>query len=203
MAGRCAAVPYGYALSNRLNSFTAKTIVCSYDALSMYTKPDLDLFLFDLYLCSSVDLGRFIQVYVTPESKPLLCQWNGSQELGWCAKQNTWLPGEMTWQELKHQTYRKNVCFEIPETWLSLWFFGMLWFSHAGWEQAVTSQGHWDCTSCAATGDVKGINCQQASGRQQMYTWLGGVWLAYKIYFHHRIKSNYVYKIYNPWMRNV
>jgi len=36
-----------------------------------------------------------------------------------------------------------------------------------------------------------------------MYTWLREVWLTYKIYFHHRIKSNYVYRIYNPWMCNV
>lgn len=40
----------------------------------MYTVTDLDLFIFNLYLCSSVDLGGFIQVYVRPESKPLLCQ---------------------------------------------------------------------------------------------------------------------------------
>lgn len=51
-----------------------KIMVRSYYIIYMYTVTDLDLFIFNLYLCSSVDLGGFIQVYVRPESKPLLCQ---------------------------------------------------------------------------------------------------------------------------------
>lgn len=69
-----AASPYRCVLLNRLNSFTAKIMVHSYYTLPVYTKPDLGLFLFNLYLCSSVDLDGFIQVYVRPESKPLLRQ---------------------------------------------------------------------------------------------------------------------------------
>ena len=69
-----AAGPYGCALLNTLNSFTTKIMVRSYYTISVYTKPDLNLFLFNLYLCSFVDLGGFMQVYVRPESKPLLCQ---------------------------------------------------------------------------------------------------------------------------------
>lgn len=113
-----------------------------YNTIATYPKPDLDLFLL-CYLCGSVVLSSFLQAWVRPETRPLLCQWNGRQEQGWCAKPDTWLPEEITWQKLKHQTCR-NVCFEIPETWLSLWFFGMLWFSHVGWKQSVTLQGHWE-----------------------------------------------------------
>lgn len=98
----------------------------AYYTISMYAKPDPYLFLFSLYLCSSVDLGGFIQVYVRPESKPLLCQWNGSQELGWCAKQNTWLPGEMTWQELKQQTYRKCLLWNSRDLTVPLVFWNAL-----------------------------------------------------------------------------
>lgn len=51
-----------------------KIMVRSYYMIYVYTVTYLDLFLFGLYLSSSVDLGGFIQVYVRPESKPLLCQ---------------------------------------------------------------------------------------------------------------------------------
>lgn len=62
MAGQCG---YGCA---------GKIMVLSYYMTYVYTVTNLDLFLFNLYLCSSVDLGGFIQVYVRPESNPLLCQ---------------------------------------------------------------------------------------------------------------------------------
>lgn len=51
-----------------------KIMVRSYYTIYVYTVTYLDLFLFGLYLSSSVDLGGFIQVYVRPEPKPLLCQ---------------------------------------------------------------------------------------------------------------------------------
>lgn len=119
---------------------TGRTLLLQYN--SHVPKPDLDLFLL-CYLRGSVVLSSLLQAWVRPETRPLLCQWNGRQEQGWCAKPGTWLPEEITWQKLKHQTCR-NVCFEIPETWLSLWFFGMLWFSRVGWKQSVTLQGHWE-----------------------------------------------------------
>lgn len=49
-------------------------MVHSYCTIYVYTVTYLDLFLFSLYLCSSVDLGGVIQVFVRPESKPLLYQ---------------------------------------------------------------------------------------------------------------------------------
>lgn len=113
-------------LEQAVQFYYKKIVVHSYYTISMYAKPDPDLFLFSLYLCSSLDLGGFIQVYVRSESKPLLCQWNGSQELGWCAKQNTWLPGEMTWQELKQQTYRKCLLWNSRDLTVPLVFWNAL-----------------------------------------------------------------------------
>lgn len=102
-----------------------KIAVHSYYTIHVYTVTYLDLFLFNLYLCSSVDLGEFIQVYVSQNQS--LCSASEKGVRSWAGVLNTtWLLREMTWQELKHQTYRKCLLWNSRDSTVPLVFWNAL-----------------------------------------------------------------------------